>query len=322
MKYLLFVFLLVVTVDLLAQDIPASYTPNLGLRKYDLDDYPGSDSLNANSDAIDAGYKRNKDSLAIHAADIYSAIKYTGGLKNAVVAASNLATSLDTNLVKTTGTDNIYDNKTFLGGISTFKNILPAVTDDHVLGSYFSFSQYRWEWSAIKYLLVEEIMLTAPNYISDTTAAAIWTYDGASVSLNKPIEIDSFTVRKHFAMDSAASFQSFKLEPNTYSIVDVGDTVITTANLMSNMQLTLPGDVSSGIETINMTGAASGHILIIYTTDIDDSVLFVDRDIEADGNLEMGGNLWLRGGDNIAFQFIYDQPALSWIWMELWRKNN
>ena len=146
------------------------------------------------------------------------------------------------------------------------------------------------------------------------------TYDDSTLTFDKDISIPNLSVTETFSMDSAAAIQSLKLTNNAYTIVDVGDSVITTATLMSNIQLALPGDVTKGIETITMTGAAVGHIILLYTTDADDSVLFVDA--ASDGNLYMAGNLWLRAGDNIAFMYIYDQPSLAWAWMELWRKDN
>lgn len=145
--------------------------------------------------------------------------------------------------------------------------------------------------------------------------------DSASISISSTgkVAITDLLITETLSMDSAATLQALKLKPESYAIADVNDTVITTATLMSNMQLVLPGDVAMGIETINMDGVAAGHILIVYTTDIDDSVLIHE---ESDGNLKMAGDVWLRAGDNIAFMYIYDQPALGWYWMELWRKDN
>lgn len=145
--------------------------------------------------------------------------------------------------------------------------------------------------------------------------------DSASISISSTgkVAITDLLITETLSMDSAATLQALKLKPEIYAIADVNDTVITTATLMSNMQLALPGDVAMGIETINMDGVAAGHILIVYTTDIDDSVLIHE---ESDGNLKMAGDVWLRAGDNIAFMYIYDQPALGWYWMELWRKDN
>ena len=64
MKYIWSLFIIILfSITIQAQDIPSGYTTNLKLRLYDLDDYPGSDSLNANAQLIDAGYKRNLDTI-------------------------------------------------------------------------------------------------------------------------------------------------------------------------------------------------------------------------------------------------------------------
>jgi len=122
-------------------------------------------------------------------------------------------------------------------------------------------------------------------------------------------------------MDSAAALQSLKINPEEYTIANVADSIIAIDSLQSNIMLNTPGNVvTPGIEKITMTGAAVGHIIILYTTEPSDSVVF--QDSNSDGNLRMAGDFTMKNSDNIAFIFISDETAGFEGWMEIWRKDN
>ena len=80
--------------------------------------------------------------------------------------------------------------------------------------------------------------------------------------------------------------------------------------------------MTPGIEKITVSGAPAGHIIIIYHTDTNDSVVF--QDANSDGNLKMAGDFYMNIGDNIAFMYIEGDYGGSEIyhWVELWRKDN
>lgn len=253
--------------------------------------------------------------------------KVTGTFLNRQMSYNNLKLTLKDYLdgqAITWASRQTFTGATFQGGAYgsiNFQDTVNMVSATKVLVNAMdrTTASARIGLTAAPYLAIYSRNFVVVNdYNNDSVLVS---YDDSTLSFNKPMSIGSLSITDNFAMDSAAAIQALKLEPESYAITDVNDTVITATTLMSNMQLTLPGDVTRGIETINMTGAAIGHILIIYTTDADDSVLIQQ---ESDGNLllDAAGDFWLRSGDNMGFMYMYDQPALQFRWMELWRKNN
>ena len=317
MKYLFIIVILLLTADIFAQDVPSGYTTNLRLRKYDLDDYPSADSLNKNLDDIDAGYTANRDSINAVKADVYTTLNYSGNLKNSVVGNSNLKTEVDTSRLKTTGTDNLYGLYNFYGGYQRFKTIYPIITDQYYNGYY----GVRWLWTEAKYVCAEQFVLRNPTDPENDSSG--WVYDGSKITTigDKPVEVNDLNIKETFTMDSAASVQTLKLVPNSYTIPEESDSVIVLDSLLSNCLLFLPATIDKpGIETINMTGAAVGTILILYTTDATDSILI--RETQTDGNIKNKSDFYLTSGDNIGFMYIYDQPALAYYWIVLWKQDN
>lgn len=312
MKYILSIIILF-TIVIQAQDIPSGYTTNLRLRLYDLDDYPGADSLNANAQLIDAGYKRNRDSLAAHAADLYSVAKYSGGLKTGVVTNASLATEVDTSRLKTTGNDAVYGSKYFYSTLYS-KTQLPVTTKTWSSGTF----GFRWRQVNSEYLYADYLILANPT---DTIDTAVIDYDGTKISFDKPINVGSINITNSVSMDSATSLDFIRARPIEYIIDDVADSIIIMDSVVSIITLQLPGNVvTPGIEKITMNDAAEGTILIFYSVDGNDSVTF--RDAEADGNLQMEGDFTLRKYDSIEFMFIADAGVGQYYWIEQRRKNN
>ena len=147
------------------------------------------------------------------------------------------------------------------------------------------------------------------------------SYDDSVLTFTKEVSIPTLNVTDNFAMDSAAALQSLKIKPEEYTIANVADSIIAIDSLKSNVMLNTPGNVvTPGIEKITMTGAAVGHILILYTTEPSDSVVF--QDSNSDGNLKMAGDFTMKNNDNIAFIFINNEGEGDNFWMEIWRKDN
>ena len=149
------------------------------------------------------------------------------------------------------------------------------------------------------------------------------SYDDSVLTINKELSVGTLTVTDNITMDSSGAFQSIHFKPNTYAITAVDDSIITIDTLKTNIELTLPGDVTSpGIEKITMTGVPDGHIIILYHHDLNDSVVF--QDANADGNLKMAGDFYMNVGDNIAFMMTTGDYGGSegQHWIELWRKDN
>lgn len=312
MRYILFIIILC-SVIIQAQDVPSGYTTNLRLRLYDLDDYPGADSLNANAQLIDAGYKRNRDSLANLQTDVYGVIKYTGGLKNAIIGSANFTTALDTSLPRTTGTDYIWGTRYNLGTTNYFRTVFPYTTNAYWLGH----PSYKWFYSYITHLRTEDLIIY--NNAWDDSASI--SYNGTIISFNKPISSSSLTLTDELELDSATTMVSFKLSPASYQIVNVGDSVLTIDSLMSNVLLLLPGDVTTpGIEKITMEDAPEGHILILYITTTSDSVVF--RDMESDGNLQISGDFTMNTHDTIQLMYIKDADAAEYYWIRIGGSDN
>jgi len=174
---------------------------------------------------------------------------------------------------------------------------------------------------------------TATNYYRDIYAknfkvpntegndSCTISYDDSVLTFTKEVSIPNLSVTDNFAMDSAAALQSLKINPEEYTIANVADSIIAIDSLQSNIMLNTPGNVvTPGIEKITMTGAAVGHIIILYTTEPSDSVVF--QDSNSDGNLRMAGDFTMKNSDNIAFIFISDETAGFEGWMEIWRKDN
>ena len=164
--------------------------------------------------------------------------------------------------------------------------------------------------------------MTALNFIvpnSEGNDSVSITYDDSTLSFSKDVSIPNLTISETFIMDSAATIQSLKINHEEYTIANVGDTVITPASLMSNIELALPGYVTK-IEKINMSGSASGHIIILTTYSSTDSVTFYDN--QADGNLKLAGNFTMGQYDNLALIYIDDQGNGFAGWIEIWRKDN
>ena len=246
--------------------------------------------------------------------DVYTLMNYSGVLKLGKVTNLSLSTEVDTSRLKTTGNDAVYGSKYFYG-TSYFKTILPVTTATWALGTYAS----RWKQVHSEYAYFDYLVLRNPA--GSPTDTGFVKYDGSKISFGKPLEISNLNVTTNFQMDSAASLRSLKIEQLGYIVSDVKDSVVTLDSLMSNVLLGLPGNVTNpGIETIDMAGAAIGHIVIFYTTDVSDSILF--RATQADGNIYNATNFYLKRNQNAGFMLIYDQPAFQTYWMCLWVRKN
>lgn len=317
MRYVLFIILLF-TVVIQAQDVPSGYTPKLGLRLYDLDDYPGADSLNANAQAIDNFADASDDTMNAVKADVYTLMNYSGALKAGKVTNASLSTEVDTGRVKTTGDDAIYGVKSFYGNTFRTKTHLPLTSNTWSSGTF----GFRWRQVNSEYGYFDYLMLVNPTDTTDTTG---WGYDGDKIYPldDKPVSIPNLTITETVIMDSAASLEVLKLFPTGVTFSNVTDSVITLDSVMSNINLTSPGNMTVGIETMNLDGAAVGDVVILSTIEQTDSIRFREDTNDGNLNLDVAGDFYMKNGDYIAFIYaIKSIGPVVYQWNELWRKNN
>jgi len=309
MKYIiLFLALFIITIQ--AQDIPSGYTTNLGLRLYDLDDYPGADSLNANSWALDVAYKKNLDSINAILTDLYTSISYSGLLKAGVVGASNLAIALDTNLVKSTGNDAIYGNKYFYG--STYMNHLLPIADNIYWNGH---SSLRWYYGYVTHFRTEDLIIY--NQTQDDSGSV--TYDNDKFTFNKQVEAASMSITESLSMDSAAAFQSFQLTQGVYTFGNIVDSVVVCDTaLYSNLRLELPG-VMANVSYLEMP-APIGFIVILYNTSATDSVTLVAGKDYMKRGFVMASDITLASDENAGFMMIQGSGG-GLVWMNLWKPD-
>lgn len=193
-------------------------------------------------------------------------------------------------------------------GTSNLNRIYPTTSSTSQIGTVLT--PYQTIWG--RYFRM-------PN--TEGNDSCLISYDDSIVTFDKEVSIPNLNVTDNFAMDSAAALQSLKINPEEYTIANVADSVIAFDSLQSNVMFNTPGNVvTPGIEKITMTGAAVGHILILYTTEPSDSIVF--QDSNADGNLKMAGDFTMKNNDNIAFIFIRNETEGDNFWMEIWRKDN
>jgi len=270
MRYLIVVLLMLLSMEILAQATPSGYTTNLSLRKYASGVNASADSLNANLDDIDAGWKEHEDTLTVVKADVYTVMDYSGALSPGIVTNVSLSTEVDTGRVQTTGNDNIYGNKTLLGLLNT-SSVYPRTDDAYGSGTY----ALRWLWSSVKDFYVESIHITDPGG-SDSTDAADFSYNGTIVSLTKPLSVGGITISAQtlgatdavvadtnvisvgsinidVSTDLAQNADDFIILPAITS-VPVGYTITIVANSNGNFELRTVASSNTKINNVDADG--------------------------------------------------------------------
>lgn len=281
---------------------PSRYTDFIGLRCYASGANAGADSLNANWDDIDSTAEALNDSIAAVKADVYSVIDYAGGVIDGTVMWADMSTSAKATIVQVTGTQSIAGAKTFTDNMNT-ESILPVEDATYNLGS-INKQWYRGYFNSLRTHQLYVINL------ADTSEKAEITFDGASVSFNKPVEIDTL---------KTSAMTALQLGSNTYTPTLASDSVLTITSTQSVVKLNPVYGNMTNVETIHMTGVTVGTIVYFYSKDATYTVVFKDN--AADGNLKMAGDFTIGQYDSITFMYV-KVAAEQFEWMEVARSNN
>ncbi len=268
MRYLIVILLMLFGAEVLAQATPSGYTGFLRLRKYAAGADASADSINANADDIDAGVRVLDDTLTVVKADLYNVVTYAGALKPAVVTNVSLSTEVDTGRVKTTGNDNIYGVKTLHNTWNT-EFLLPRINSVYWNGN----AAVRWKVVFSKYMYSDYFVVTNTSDITDT---AIISYDGTTVSIDKPLSVGGITITAQtlgatnaavpdtnvisagsiyidVSTNLAQDVNDFILLPAIAS-VSVGYTITIVANSNGNFELRTPASSQTKINNVDADG--------------------------------------------------------------------
>ena len=160
---------------------------------------------------------------------------------------------------------------------------------------------------------------TIPNTEGNDSVSI--TYDDSLVTFSKDVSIPNLTLTESIDMDSTAGFTNIQITPYDYTPGDVTDSVITMTTLRSNIRLVPPGDMTN-IENLVMP-APIGQVVILYHTDVGDSVTFEAGTATGAQVFIMGSNFIMDEYDSIAFMLVsVAAGSAKGAWMELWRKDN
>jgi hypothetical protein len=306
LRYLFIAFaLLIIASDVYGQSATPTYTTFLGLRKYATGANASGDSLNANSDDIDAWAKATQDTVDDLKADVRNIIAYDGGIINGSVTFDDLSTSAKASLVQTAGTQSIAGIKSYTDNMNT-ESIFPTTDVMYNLGSITK----QWYRGYFNSLRTHTLVVINPSDANDTSQIS---YDGEKIDFGTAkVKIDTLDV----------SNQTVSLRQEDFTIPDLGDTVITLAKLSSSLYMQLAGDGTAGIEKILCDVTVPAEFLLYITTDNNTySIMFEDG--ETDGNLMLTGDFTLGKGDILVLKASYRMNALETLyWQEVSRSNN
>lgn len=281
---------------------PSRYTTFIGLRCYASGANAGADSLNANWDDIDSTVEALNDSIAAIKADVYSVIDYAGGVIDGTVMWADMSTSAKATIVQVTGTQSIAGAKTFTDNMNT-ESILPVEDATYNLGSISK----QWYRGYFKSLRTHQLYVINPV---DTSEKAEITFDGGTVTFDKPLELNKDVVIK-----DSTKFSAIALSGNYWTPVLTTDSVIVLDSTMSSLYIDNKSFALPNIERITMTGAGHEQILVItgYTGN---ATTF--EDTAPDGNLHLSSNFALSADDVLTLKYNVN----AGYWVEVSRSNN
>lgn len=300
---LLILLLILASGSLHAQvwDAPSGYTDYAGLRLYATGANAGSDSLNQNLIDIDSLLDAHQDTLDAIKADLYGISDYAGGYKDATIAWADLSSAAKSNIVQTSGTQNIAGPKTFTDRMYT-DGIYPNDPDTYNIGT----KKEKYNRSYFNYVT------TGALIIEDATAndSLIILYDGETTTFNKPIKID-----KNIVIKDSVSLSAIALSENEWTPALTTDSVIVLDSTMSSLWISNKTFTLPNIERLTMTNAGHGQIIVITNATTNNVTL---EDEAPDGNLKLAGNFVMNENDTIMLK--YNGNALYWF--EVCRSNN
>jgi len=195
--------------------------------------------------------------------------------------------------------------------------ILPAITlpTSNEVGTLGSNSRHLF-YVIAKYMYADGFHLLDPGG-SDSSDAAIFTYDGTNVTVDK-----NFNITDGITLDSASTFNVLNFEPHSYTVPGTGDTILilTLANSYSLIELDLPGSVTPGISKMQVDEATKGMIIKFYNNEASYTIIFEDI-ISGDDNLYLSADMTLAQYDYIEMLCI-DATKDAQVWIETSRSNN
>lgn len=126
--------------------------------------------------------------------------------------------------------------------------------------------------------------------------------DAVKIIGNVQVDIDSAVV------------SNIVLTQSTYSVANIGDSIITFADTATSLiLLATPGDVTSpGISKIEHAYAPLGQEITIFNTSSTDTVLFKQYSA-GDDNLFLAGNFYMGQNDVLVIQRVGILPGVAWI---------
>jgi len=205
-------------------------------------------------------------------------------------------------------------------GINTFEGqmrpraIIPTTDDTYAIGM----TVLRHNYIHAKTFYGEEFSIIDPDGVAgDSSDAAKWSYDGTNLTVDKPLALS-----KDLAFDSSFVLKNTALGTYTYTIANVGDSVLTLQDTCSVIQFSLPGNVT-GLETLSFaSGQGRGVGTIIRLVNALDAVntIVLEDEATTGGNLFLAGNFTMGLYDSITL--VYILKGGTFLWAELSRSNN
>lgn len=325
---LLILLLILASGSLHAQvwDAPSGYTDYAGLRLYATGANAGSDSLNQNLIDIDSLLDAHQDTLDAIKADLYGISDYAGGYKDATIAWADLSSAAKSNIVQTSGTQNIAGSKTFTDGMYT-DGIYPNTSDTYNIGK----KEEKYNRSYFNYVT------TGALIIEDATAkdSLIILYDGDNMTIDKNITFDDTTKTigsstlqlNAIYTDSVKSPNDLILDGNhiiMQGIFGIGGGTLSSHTIGATDSVTIVP--TSSFVYLNTTAptsvsyisplAITPGLIYIITTDGVDAVTLLDNT----GNLSLNGNFVMDAESDVIVLMKSGTTAGQLI--ELFRSNN
>lgn len=323
MRYFIYLFILL-SIIACAQtpDAPSAYTDFLRLRLYDLDDYPGADSLNANSEQIDEFADDTYGTLLTYQTKFMAIQDWnTNTLKDGIVYYDDFNASLKTKMATKDLTEIYTGTKTFNATSTYFKSIYPILDGSYNLGS----PTYKWKRGYFDNLSTASLIIRDPANPDDTTYIN-FTTDGGVV-FNDPVTIQSIRITNKIVSDSSVTFPSIKLQEYEYNFTNVADSMIIIDTLVSNVELIPPGNMARVIG-FSVAGASEGTIVMLfntsptYTITLKDNIYSNLYGENEHNSFQIAGDLTLGILDNITLKYTYIPSRLAFQWMQIARSDN
>lgn|SRR5574343_36053 len=147
------------------------------------------------------------------------------------------------------------------------------------------------------------------------------SYEDSTLSFNKAVSFPNLSITESVTIDSGATIGMFRLDPLTYNIPDVADTIlkIPSASAKSFIILNPPGNVTN-LNKFTLEGATIGTIVKIINADAFDTIALKDI-VGNDDNLLLSADFTLGFYDSLDLLCVDDSPDAQ-IWIETARSNN